>query len=155
LASSGIDAPVSKVLAGCPVDLAKPWGILERAKEPRPEPALLGYIVSAAAAAIIFPNRWGREMALLRRELYRHTTGPDVTHADRWALVFDTDSKSLYVEHDEAHLEARIGGIIDVQTSRMDVAEYLKCGGQTAGHRELWRLLRTLFDADRDVAEGI
>lgn len=94
-------------------------------------------------------------MALLRRELHRHTTGPDITHADRWALVFDTDTKSLYVEHDAAHLEARIGGIIDVTTSRMDVAEYLKCGGQTAGHRELWRLLRTLFDADRDAAEGI
>jgi hypothetical protein len=29
----------------------------------------------------------------------------------------------------------------------MDIADYLKQGGQTAGHRELWRLLRTLFDA--------
>jgi hypothetical protein len=90
-------------------------------------------------------------MAFLRRELYRHTTGPDVTHADRWALVFDTDSKSLFVEHDEAHLEARIGGSVDVRTSRMDIADYLRCGGQTAGHRELWRLLKTLFDADREA----
>lgn len=92
-------------------------------------------------------------MACLRRELYRHTTGPDVTHADRWALVFDTDSKSLYVEHDEAHLEARPGGTVDVRTSRMDIADYLRCGGQTAGHRELWRLLRALFDADRETSE--
>ena len=27
----------------------------------------------------------------------------------------------------------------------MDIADYLKQGGQTAGHRELWRLLRSLF----------
>lgn len=93
-------------------------------------------------------------MAFLRRELYRHTTGPDVTHADRWALVFDTDSKSLYVEHDEAHLEAKIGGSVDFRTSRMDIADYLRCGGQTAGHRELWRLLRAMFDVDRETAEA-
>jgi hypothetical protein len=90
-------------------------------------------------------------MAFLKRELHRHTTGPDITHADRWALVFDTDTKDLYVEHDEAYLEARIGGSVRVQTVRMDVAAYLKCSGQTAGHRELWRLLRTLFDDERDA----
>jgi len=92
-------------------------------------------------------------MALLKRELHRHTSGPDITHADRWALVFDTDTKDLYVEHDEAYLEARIGGVVDVQTSRMDVADYLKRGGQTAGHRELWRLLRALFDGERAADE--
>lgn len=90
-------------------------------------------------------------MALLKRELHRHTTGPDITHADRWALVFDTDTKDLYVEHDEAYLETRLGGAMDMQISRMDVADYLKRGGQTAGHRELWRLLRTLFDGGRDA----
>jgi hypothetical protein len=91
-------------------------------------------------------------MALLRRELHHRTTGPEITHADRWALVFDTDTKDLYVEHDEAYLDTRIGGTFDVTKSRMDVAAYLKCRGQTAGHRELWRLLRTLFDDERDVA---
>ncbi len=84
-------------------------------------------------------------MALLKRDLYRHVTGPDVTHADRSALVFDTDSKCLYIEREVAHLDTRIGGTIDYQTLTMDIAEYLKQGGQTAGHRELWRLLRTLF----------
>jgi hypothetical protein len=32
-----------------------------------------------------------------------------------------------------------------IQTTTMDICDYLKQGGQTAGHRELWRLLRTLF----------
>jgi len=47
-----------------------------------------------------------------------------------------------------AHLEANVGGAVDYQTATMDIADYLKQGGQTAGHRELWRLLRTLFKED-------
>jgi hypothetical protein len=91
-------------------------------------------------------------MALLKRELYRQVKGPEVTHADRCALVFDTDSKNLYVEREVAHLEASIGGTLDYQTATMDIADYLRQGGQTAGHRELWRLLRTLFDERGDPA---
>jgi hypothetical protein len=92
-------------------------------------------------------------MALLKRELYRQVKGPEVTHADRCTLVFDTDSKSLYVEREVAHLEANVGGAVDYQTATMDIADYLKQGGQTAGHRELWRLLRSLFKEDSDSAE--
>jgi hypothetical protein len=111
-----------------------------------------GGTLSPVGAFLSLARQEGK-MAFLRRELHRHTTGPEITHADRWALVFDTDSKSLYVEHDEAHLEVKIGGSADLRTSRMDIAEYLMCGGQTAGHRELWRLLRTLFDADKEPAD--
>jgi hypothetical protein len=84
-------------------------------------------------------------MALLKRELYCRVKGPEVTHADRCTLVFDTDSKRLYVEREVAHLEATVGGTIDFQTATMDIADYLQQGGQTAGHRELWRLLKTIF----------
>ena len=94
-------------------------------------------------------------MALLRRELYRQVKGPEVTHADRCTLVFDTDSKNLYVEREVAQLEASVGGTIDLQTATMDIADYLKQGGQTAGHRELWRLLRTLFKQDNDADQVI
>ena len=91
-------------------------------------------------------------MALLKRELYRHVDGPKVTHADCCTLVFDTDGKSLYVEREVAHLDASIHGAIEIQTATMDIADYLKQGGQTAGHRELWRLLRTIFKED-DISE--
>ena len=84
-------------------------------------------------------------MALLRREMYRQVRGPEVTHADRCTLVFDTDTKSLYVEREVTHLDACVNGAIEMQTATMDVTDYLKQGGQTAGHRELWRLLRTLW----------
>jgi hypothetical protein len=94
-------------------------------------------------------------MALLRRELYRQVRGPEVTDADHCALVFDTDTKSLYVEREVARLDARVSGTIEIQTAAMDIADYLKQGGQTAGHRELWRLLRTLFEDTDDTEEMI
>jgi hypothetical protein len=87
-------------------------------------------------------------MALLKRELYRQVKGPEVTHADRCTLIFDTDSKSLYVEREVAHLDA---STIEMQTATMDIGDYLKQGGQTAGHRELWRLLKTLFKETNDT----
>ena len=94
-------------------------------------------------------------MALLKRELYRQVKGPEITHADRCMLVFDTDVKRMYVEREVAHLDAKVGGTVEYQTAKMDVAEYLTQGGQTAGHRELWRLLRTLFKEDSDPQEVI
>ena len=54
-----------------------------------------------------------------------------------------------------AHLDMSVGGAIEIQTATMDIADYLKQGGQTAGHRELWRLLRTLFKETVDNEELI
>ena len=94
-------------------------------------------------------------MALLKRKLYRQLKGPELTTADRCTLVFDTDRKSLYVEREFAHLDANVSGTVDYQTANMDIADYLKQGGQTAGHRELWRLLKTLFKEERDAEEAV
>jgi hypothetical protein len=96
-----------------------------------------------------------RQMARLRRELYRQVKGPEITHADCCTLVFDTDAKNLYVEREVAHLDTTVEGAIEMQTATMDIADYLKQGGQTAGHRELWRLLRTLFKETVDNDELI
>ena len=86
-------------------------------------------------------------MALLRRELRRQIKGPEITHGDCCTLVFDTDTKSLYVEHDVAHVDVH-DGMTEIQATTMDICDYLKQGGQSAGHRELWRLLRTIFEKD-------
>jgi hypothetical protein len=98
-------------------------------------------------------------MAFLKRELHRQVKGPEVTELDFWNLVFDTDTKRLYVEHESTHLDSRIRGAVDYRTDIMDIAAYLTQGGQTAGHRELWRLLRGIFkeqfeseEYDRDVS---
>jgi hypothetical protein len=66
-----------------------------------------------------------------------------------------TDAKNLYVEREVAHLDTTVAGAIEMQTATMDIADYLKQGGQTAGHRELWRLLRTLFKETVDNDELI
>ena len=92
-------------------------------------------------------------MALLKRELHRHREGPEVIRNDLWALVFDTDTKHLYVEHEWTCLETREGEA-ERRTGVLDIAEYLTQGGQTAGHRELWRLLQTLFEETRDQDDG-
>ena len=94
-------------------------------------------------------------MALLKRELYRQVDGPEVTHAERCTLIFDTDTKSLYVEREVTRSDARVDGTIEMQTAIMDITDYLKQGGQTAGHRELWRLLRTLFKETGETGELI
>jgi hypothetical protein len=54
-----------------------------------------------------------------------------------------------------AHLDVNVGGTIAYQTAIMDIADYLKQGGQAAGHRELWRLLKTLFKQDNDADQVI
>ena len=50
-------------------------------------------------------------------------------------------------------MEANVGGTVGYQTATMDIADYLKQSGQTAGHRELWRLLKTLFKEDSNLDE--
>ena len=84
-------------------------------------------------------------MALLKRELHRASRGPILTDEDTWHLVFDTDSKRLYVEHRWAHVDVRGPEVAESGAAQLDIAEYLNQGGQTAGHRELWRLLKALF----------
>src|SRR3954453_4960794 len=46
-------------------------------------------------------------MALLKRELHRASRSPVLNDEDQWHLVFDTDSKRLYVEHRWAHVDVR------------------------------------------------
>jgi hypothetical protein len=94
-------------------------------------------------------------MALLKRELYRQVKGPEITHADRCTLVFDTDAKNLYIEREVAFFDVSANGTMEMQTATMDIADYLKQGGQTTGHRELWRLLKTLFKQDTDTDQVI
>jgi hypothetical protein len=92
-------------------------------------------------------------MASLKRELHRQVKGPEITELDFWNLVFDTDTKRLYVEHEWTYLDSRIRGTADYRTDVMDIATYLTQGGQTAGHRELWRLLRGIFKEQFDPEE--
>jgi hypothetical protein len=46
-------------------------------------------------------------------------------------------------------------GTTEIQTETMDISDYLMKSGQTAGHRELWRILKTLFNETGDADEQI
>ena len=81
-------------------------------------------------------------MALLRRELHRSAKGAVANNEDTWSLVFDTDTKRLYVEHEWQHVGVCRGGAADNGTEQIEISEYMLQGGQTAGHRELWRLIK-------------
>jgi hypothetical protein len=61
----------------------------------------------------------------------------------------------LYVEREVAHLDASVNSTIEIRTATMDIADCLEQGGQTAGHRGLWRLLRTLLKVTGDTDELI
>jgi len=84
-------------------------------------------------------------------ELHRASRGPILNDEDQWHLVFDTDSKRLYVEHRWTHVDVRGPGVAESGTAQLDIADYLSQGGQTAGHRELWRLLKALFKEQTDA----
>ena len=90
-------------------------------------------------------------MALLKRELHSSSSGPLLNDEDQWDLVFDTDSKRLYVEHRWTQVDVRGPDVAESGTAQLDIAEYLNQGGQTAGHRELWRLLKALFEGQPDA----
>jgi hypothetical protein len=93
-------------------------------------------------------------MALLRRELCRQIKGPEITHADFRPLVFDTDAKTLYVEREVAHVHVH-DGMTEIKTTTMDICELPQARRPNSGHRELWRLLRTLFEKDINSNEVI
>ncbi|WP_336491711.1 hypothetical protein [Methylobacterium nigriterrae] len=84
-------------------------------------------------------------MALLIRELQRSTKGAVASEEDWWRLVFNTDTKRRYVEHAWRHSEAREAGRSGQGTEQIEIPDYLTQAGQTAGHRELWRLIQALF----------
>jgi hypothetical protein len=79
-------------------------------------------------------------MPLLRRPLYQRSDGPDEDH---WRLVFDTDSKRLFVEHEEKRGDMRGAGY-GIHSDEMEIAAFLAERGQ--GQQELMRLIGGLFE---------
>ena len=86
-------------------------------------------------------------MPLLRRLLYQRTSGAD---EDRWRLVFDTDAKRLFVEHEWKRGDARGGGY-SASTDELGISAFLDERGQEGAHRELMRLLTGLFEEHKDA----
>lgn len=87
-------------------------------------------------------------MALLKRELHRTARGPVMNDEDWWRLVFDTDTKRLYVEHEWAHMDVRKGGQAENGVAEIEIASFLSEASQGRAQQELLRLLTRLFEGN-------
>jgi hypothetical protein len=79
-------------------------------------------------------------MCLLRRPLYQRSEG---AADDRWRLVFDTETRRLFVEHEETRGDMRGSGF-GTTIDEIEIAEFLTQQGE--GQRELVRVLEMLFE---------
>jgi hypothetical protein len=89
-------------------------------------------------------------MPLLRRPLYQRSEGAD---EDCWRLVFDTDARRLFVEHEEKRGDLRGAGY-GIHTDEMEIAAFLAEYGP--GQQELVRLIGALFEdgGEADTVEA-
>jgi hypothetical protein len=93
----------------------------------------------------------GQPMPLLKREFHRRAKGPVMNDEDWWRLVFDTDAKRLYVEHEWAHTDVRKGSSADSGTAEFEISAFLNEPSHGAAQRQLLRLLTNLFEVGRDA----
>jgi hypothetical protein len=83
-------------------------------------------------------------MAVLKRELNKSARGPVANDEDWWRLVYDTENKRLYVEHEWAHLDVRRRGAANSGTEQIEIAAYL--AGPGVGPCSKLRTLRNPRD---------
>ncbi len=79
-------------------------------------------------------------MTKIAREFHKTVKGPMANDEDWWRLVYDTEKRRLYVEHEWSHVPLRGGG--DSGTDEHEVNVFLAAGGQPAA--KLDELLRSL-----------
>jgi hypothetical protein len=84
-------------------------------------------------------------MPVLKRQLSSRHGGALGRDKDWWRLVYDTDAKRLYVEHEWSYFDEQRPGSPDGGTAEMELAAYLAEGGSSRGRLELDRLLRVLL----------
>jgi hypothetical protein len=79
-------------------------------------------------------------MTEISREFYKTVKGPQDNHEDWWRLVYDSENRKLYVEHEWSHVPLRGAG--NSGTNKHDINAFLAAGGQAAA--KLHELLRSL-----------
>ena len=81
-------------------------------------------------------------MPRLTKPLYQRNDGRD---EDRWLVVFDTDARRLFVEHENIRGDMRGRGY-SIETGEIELADYF--GENGPGQLELVRLLGALFEEE-------
>ena len=83
-------------------------------------------------------------MAKLTRLLHELVRGVHKENEDRWRLVFDTEAKRLYVEHEWSHSDVWRVSRSNTGTSEFDINGFLVEGEEPA-QAELLRIIEGLF----------
>jgi len=87
-------------------------------------------------------------MPMLVKPLYQRSEGRD---EERWCLVFDTDAGRLFIEHEQTRGDMHGRGY-STEIDEIDVTKFLNERGP--GHQELARLLRGMFEDQREPADA-
>jgi len=83
-------------------------------------------------------------MAKLTRQLHERIRGDNTENKDWWSLVFDTESKRLYIEHEWSHTDAWRVSRSNTGIAEFDINAFL-AEGEAPAQEELLRIIESLF----------
>ena len=84
-------------------------------------------------------------MAKLTRQLHELVRDGGKENKDRWRLVFDTEAKRFYVEHEWSHTDAWRAARSNNGTAEFDINGFL-AEGEAPAQAELLRIIESLFE---------
>ena len=83
-------------------------------------------------------------MAKLTRQLHERIRGDNTENKDWWRLVFDTEAKRFYIEHEWSHTDAWRAARSNNGTADFDINGFL-AEGEPPAQAELLRIIESLF----------
>jgi hypothetical protein len=83
-------------------------------------------------------------MAKLTRQLYELVRGVGKENKDQWRLVFDTEGKRLYVEHEWSHADMWRVARSNSGSAEFDINGFL-AEGEAPAQAELMRMIKSLL----------
>ena len=84
-------------------------------------------------------------MAKLTRRLHERISGDNTENKDWWRLVFDTEAKRLYIEHEWSHTDAWRAARSNNGTAEFDINGFL-AEGEAPAQAELLRIIESVFE---------
>jgi GH35 family endo-1,4-beta-xylanase len=84
-------------------------------------------------------------MAKLTRPLHERVRGDHIENEDWWRLVFDTEAKRLYIEHEWSHADVWRAARSNNGTAEFDINAF-PAEGEAPAQAELLRIIESLFE---------
>jgi len=84
-------------------------------------------------------------MAKLTRQLHERIRGENTENKDWWRLVFDTEAKRFYIEHEWSHTDAWRAARSNKGTAEFHINGFLAQGDAPA-QAELLQIIESVFE---------